>query len=67
MWCTITAVTIFPRRQIGRLKDGYEASFLVLSTNPIDDFTSVERIAFRVKQGADFGRAMPASTIAVSS
>jgi Amidohydrolase family len=51
MWCTTTAETIFPNRKIGHLKDGYEASFLVLSTNPIDDFTSVERIALRVKQG----------------
>lgn len=51
MWCTTTSETIFPGRKIGHLKEGYEASFLVLSTNPLDDFTSVERIALRVKQG----------------
>jgi Amidohydrolase family len=30
MWCETTAATIFPKRKIGHLKEGYEASFLVL-------------------------------------
>lgn len=51
MWCTTTAEAIFPNRKIGRLQEGYEASFLVLPTSPIDDFSSVERISLRVKQG----------------
>lgn len=51
MWCETTAATIFPKRKIGHLKDGYEASFLVLSGDPIQDFTNVRRIERRVKQG----------------
>ncbi|HYN25402.1 MAG TPA: amidohydrolase family protein [Pyrinomonadaceae bacterium] len=51
MWTETTAWTIFPRRKIGRLKDGYEASFLALSGDPIKDFTNVQRIEMKVKQG----------------
>jgi hypothetical protein len=51
MWCETTAATIFPKRKIGQLKEGYEASFLVLSGDPIQDFTSVQKIEMRVKQG----------------
>lgn len=51
MWCEATAATIFPRRRIGRLEDGYEASFLVLEGDPLADFTNVTRIRMRVKQG----------------
>lgn len=51
MWCETTAAAIFPKRKIGRLKDGYEASFLVLSGDPLQDFTNVQKIEQRVKQG----------------
>ena len=51
MWTETTAATIFPRRKLGRLDDGFEASFLVLEGNPLDDFRSVERIFLRVKEG----------------
>lgn len=51
MWCEATAATIFPKRRIGQLKEGYEASFLVLGGDPIQDFTSVQKIEMRVKQG----------------
>ena len=51
MWCKNTPLTIFLARKIGYLKDGYEASFLVLSGNPLDDFQNVTKIALRVKQG----------------
>ncbi|HKQ52545.1 MAG TPA: amidohydrolase family protein [Pyrinomonadaceae bacterium] len=51
MWCENTAQTIFPKRKIGRLRDGYEASFLVLSGDPLQDFLNVKRIEMRVKQG----------------
>jgi hypothetical protein len=51
MWCETTAATIFPKRRIGHLKDGYEASFLVLSGNPIEDFANVQKIERRFKQG----------------
>jgi imidazolonepropionase-like amidohydrolase len=51
MWCETTPATIFPGREIGRLRDGYEASFLVLEGNPLDDFANTGRIRMRVKQG----------------
>lgn len=51
MWCETTAASIFPDRKIGKLADGYEASFLVLEGNPIEDFGNTRKIAMRVKQG----------------
>ncbi|MEM7278732.1 MAG: amidohydrolase family protein [Pseudomonadota bacterium] len=51
MWCETTARSIFPERKIGRLEEGYEASFLVLEGNPIEDFAYVRSINLRVKQG----------------
>ena len=51
MWCETTATTIFPKRKIGLLKDGYEASFLVLNDNPLQDFANVQKIDKRFKHG----------------
>lgn len=51
MWCETTAATIFPKRKIAKLKDGYEANFLVLSANPLTDFANVKTIELRIKQG----------------
>ena len=52
MWCENTAWTIFPKRKIGHLKDGYDASFLALAGDPLADFSNVQRIQLRLKQGA---------------
>lgn len=51
MWSEDTPRTIFPKRKIGSLQDGYEASFLVLDGDPISDFNNVTKISMRVKQG----------------
>ncbi|HYP00108.1 MAG TPA: amidohydrolase family protein [Pyrinomonadaceae bacterium] len=51
MWCETTARAIFPNRRIGHLKEGYEASFLVLNADPLEDFNNVRKIDMRVKQG----------------
>lgn len=51
MWSEASAETIFPNRKIGKLKEGYEASFLVLSGNPIENFENFQKIEMRVKQG----------------
>ena len=51
MWCETTAATIFPKRKIGYLKDGYEANFLVLTANPLADFANVKTIELRIKRG----------------
>lgn len=55
MWCETTAATIFPKRKIGYLKDGYEASFLVLTGNPLTDFANVKTIDLRFKRGEPLG------------
>jgi hypothetical protein len=51
MWCETTVATIFPRRKIGHLKEGYEASFLVLNADPLQDFANTQKIEMRIKQG----------------
>jgi len=50
-WSVTTPQHIFPDRRIGRLAAGYEASFLVLAGNPLEDFGNTRRIELRVKQG----------------
>jgi imidazolonepropionase-like amidohydrolase len=50
-WVENAPATIFPGRRIGHLLPGYEASFLVLDGNPLDDFMATSRITRRVKQG----------------
>ena len=52
MWSESSARTIFPARKIGRLAEGYEASFLVLGGDPIARFEHVKDIRLRFKQGA---------------
>nr|WP_294903175.1 hypothetical protein [uncultured Lacibacter sp.] len=51
MWCETTPRAIFPSRKIAALKEGYEASFLVLKQNPVEHFEELYNISFRVKQG----------------
>ena len=55
LWSEVTPQSIFPRRAIGRLEEGYEASFLVLPSNPLSDSTAISRIRTRVKQGCLVG------------
>lgn len=50
-WCETTPRTIFPERMIARLAPGFEGSFLALDGDPLTDFSAVERVATRVKQG----------------
>ena len=52
MWTENGARTAFPGRRIGALREGYEASFLVLAANPLDDIANVRRIVLAVKEGA---------------
>jgi len=52
MWCENSATTTFPHRKIAFFKDGYEASFLVLKQNPLEDMSAiVDAIELKVKQG----------------
>ncbi len=51
MWSETTPLAIFPQRKIGFLKEGYEASFLLLKKNPLENFNDLLNISLRVKQG----------------
>jgi cytosine/adenosine deaminase-related metal-dependent hydrolase len=51
MWAVETPQAIFPRRKVGELKPGYEASFVVLQENPLEKWASVHEIVGRWKQG----------------
>ena len=51
VWCETTPLTTFPKRKIGYLKKGYEASFLVVNSNPLIDINGTRQIVLRVKQG----------------
>jgi len=51
MWSETTPKAIFPSRKLEALEDCYEANFLVLEGNPIQDFSMAKRIRLRVKQG----------------
>ena len=51
MWCEVTPSAIFPNRKIAKLQEGYEASFLILMKNPLEDFENAYNISLRVKQG----------------
>lgn len=46
-----TPMLLFPKRKISELKEGYEASFLVLEKNPLNHFEFLQAIVFRIKQG----------------
>jgi imidazolonepropionase-like amidohydrolase len=51
MWAVTTPTAIFPNRLIGRLAEGYEASFLVLDCDPLADWSCTGRIRTRAKDG----------------
>jgi hypothetical protein len=51
MWTGTTAQAILPNRRIGELREGFEASFLALEGNPIEDLGNVRKIRMRFKQG----------------
>ncbi len=51
MWTENCARMVFPDRKIGKLDDGYEASFLVLESDPLADFSATGQIAMLVKDG----------------
>jgi hypothetical protein len=50
-WAVDTPRTIFPKRRLGALDAGYEANFLVLNGDPLEDPENLHRIGMRVKAG----------------
>ncbi len=55
MWAVETPQTIFPKRSIGVLSNGKEASFLVLAGDPLKEWAASHRIVSRWKQGQEIG------------
>jgi imidazolonepropionase-like amidohydrolase len=51
MWSTDCTAALFPNRRVGRLQADYEASFLVLESDPLADFGATQSIKLRVKEG----------------
>lgn len=49
--CEQTPRAIFPKRKIGKIEEGFEASFLVLSDNPLSNVLKTRVQAFKVKNG----------------
>jgi len=55
LWVETGPRSVFPARAIGRLAPGFEASFLTTAADPTEDFSRVEQIRTRVKQGVVLG------------
>jgi imidazolonepropionase-like amidohydrolase len=51
MWTLNCARTLFPKRRLGSLDPGNEASFLALAADPLANFDAVRDIRLRIKQG----------------
>lgn len=51
IWCEETPTSIFPKRKIGKLEPGFEASLVVLEKNPLEDVGHLQMIRRRMKQG----------------
>jgi imidazolonepropionase-like amidohydrolase len=47
----ITPQMMYPKRKIGKFQDGYEASFITVSENPLIKFETLKSINLRFKQG----------------
>jgi hypothetical protein len=52
--CENTPKAIYPKRKIGKFEDGYEANFLVLNSNPLDNLLKARVAVMKVKQGVMF-------------
>ena len=50
--CERTPQAIFPERKVGKIESGYEASFLVLDDNPINNILKLRATTLKVKNGA---------------
>ena len=50
IWCRQSAQLIFPKRKLGEIREGFEASFIALKENPLLKFGKRE-IQFRMKNG----------------
>ncbi|MEO0557252.1 MAG: amidohydrolase family protein [Bacteroidota bacterium] len=61
MWATETPQAIFPDRQLGEIREGYEGSLLVLNCDPLETFSCTQDIRVRLKDGLLLPPMPPAS------
>ncbi len=52
-WCEVTPHAIFPKRRLGKLKDGYEANFVVLAEHPLNDLNAIKNVRMVFKAGEE--------------
>ena len=52
-WCEVTPQAIFPKRRLGKLRDGYEANFVVLDKNTIQDVGAINDVRLVFKAGKE--------------
>lgn len=52
IYSRVTPQSIFPNRKISEIKEGYEASFLVLEENPFKNIEAIKKILFSIRQGS---------------
>jgi imidazolonepropionase-like amidohydrolase len=58
-WTMTCPRVVFPARRIGSLADSYEANFLVLAGDPLQDFANTRRIRMMVKGGVPITQPAP--------
>ena len=46
-----TPISMFPNRKVGKFSEGYEASFITVAENPLQNFETLKIINLRFKQG----------------
>lgn len=51
MQCSATPKLVFPNRKIGKIADGFEASFLILEGDPTKNVLNIRRILMKFKDG----------------
>lgn len=51
---------IFPTRQIGQISPGYEASFVAVKQNPLQQMTALNDVVLRVRHGKELSVPQPA-------
>jgi imidazolonepropionase-like amidohydrolase len=51
MWTENTPKTIIPNRKIGKLENSFEANFMALADNLLENRNAVNTIKYRFKQG----------------
>ena len=51
VWTRDTPHLVFPKRRIGRLAEGYEASLLALVCDPLLNFSCTDSITYRMRRG----------------